>query len=136
MGRITALAGACIVLAILPTPGMAQVPPELRQVFRLDPESGCYRYTGDAAEFIGTFRKGSYVSVLMRTLDETGQPVPAAEETRTPGMDAPIVDTDTPETWFGPLVRGGSHGISFMPRAAFGSSAEVVICGRVHPPGE
>lgn len=126
------MAGVC--LALVATSTMAQVPPELRQAFKIDPESGCYRYTGDAVEFIGTFRKGSYVGVTMRTLDDKGQPVPQVEEMRTPVMDAPIVEDQTQGMWFGPLAMGGTHTITFMPRAAFGSTAEVVICGRVHPP--
>lgn len=126
------MTGMC--LALVATSGMAQVPPELRQDFRLDPESGCYRTTDDAVEFTGTFRRGSYVGVTMRTLDASGQPVPEAEEMRTPVMDAPIVEGETPETWFGPLATGGTHTITFTPRAAFGSTAEVTICGRVHPP--
>lgn len=134
MTKICGVAGICLALATSLTTVMAQVPPELQQTFRLDPESGCYRYTGDAVEFTGMFRKGSYVSVTMRTLDDKGQQLPEAEENRTPVMDAPIVDSETPETWFGPLATGGNHTITFIPRAMFGSSAEVVICGRVHPP--
>lgn len=38
------LTGVCLALATgLTTSGMAQVPPELQQAFRIDPESGCYR---------------------------------------------------------------------------------------------
>lgn len=131
MGRTYGLAGICLALA---TSAAAQVPPEMRQAFRLDSESGCYSYTGDAVEFTGTFRTGSYVSVTMRTLDASGKPVPSAEEMRTPSMDAPVVKGDGPEMWFGPLATGGSQTITFMPRAMFGSTAHVVICGRIHPP--
>ncbi len=125
------LAGICLTLA---TSAAAQVPAEMQQAFRLDPESGCYSYTGDAVEFTGRFRTGSYVGVTMRTLDAKGEPVPPSEEMRTPPMDALIATGSGPETWFGPLAMGGTHTITFMPRAMFGSTAHVVICGRVHPP--
>ncbi len=127
--------GLCLVLATgLASTGLAQVPPEMRHAFRINPEDGCYRYTGDAIEFTGMFRKSSYVGIVMRTLDAAGQPMPEAEETRTPAMDAPLVASTAPETWFGPLATGGLHTITFIPCTAFGSSAHVVICGRMHPP--
>lgn len=131
MARTYRLAGICLALA---TSATAQMPPEMQQAFGLDPESGCYTYTGDAVEFTGRFRTGSYVGVTMRTLDAKGEPVPPNEEMRTPSMDAPIATGSGPEMWFGPLATGGTHTITFMPRAMFGSTAHVVICGRVHPP--
>ncbi|MFS8047046.1 hypothetical protein [Rhizobium sp. BR 314] len=128
-----ALAGACL----LAVPAFAQEEgrsPIVRQAFKLAPTDGCFHYEGNAVEFIGRFRAGSYVSVTMHTLDEVGQPLPASDEQRVPVMDAPEFRVSGPALWFGPLPASRPYTISFMPTAAFGYSGRVTICGRGFPP--
>lgn len=109
-------------------------PPITRQVFKLNPDDGCFRYAGTAVEFTGRFLAGAYVRVAMSTLDATGQPVPAADEQRIPSMDAPEFKTADPASWFGPLRESRAYSIGFTPSAAFGHPGRVVICGRTSPP--
>ncbi len=131
--KAIAVSGTCL-LAI---PAFAQEEtrsPIVRQAFKLAPDDGCFHYQGNAVEFIGRFRAGSYVSVTMHTLDEAGQPLPASDEQRVPVMDAPDFRASGPVSWFGPLPASRPYTISFMPTAAFGYSGQVIICGRMVPP--
>ncbi|KAA6490843.1 hypothetical protein DXT98_01395 [Agrobacterium sp. ICMP 7243] len=122
---------------LLAAPTVAQTetqPPILRQTFKLNPEDGCFRYTGKAFEFTGRFRAGAYVSVTATTLNEAGQPAPAGDEQRIPIMDAPEYRTADPASWFGPLPASRMYSIGFMPSFTHGSPGQVVICGRVSAP--
>ncbi|RFB90336.1 hypothetical protein B5K11_19985 [Rhizobium leguminosarum bv. trifolii] len=114
----------------------AEVPGKLPSptVIKLNPADGCYRYSGDAVEFVGRFKVGSYIGVTMNTLDANGLPSPADREERIPAMDAPEFQTAAPGSWFGPLPQSKDYVITFMPRAAFGSLALVTICGRAAVP--
>jgi hypothetical protein len=102
--------------------------------FKLSSIDGCFRYTGKAVEFVGRFNVGSYVSVVMNSLDDAGRPSAAGEEVRIPVIDAPTYGSAAPGYWFGPLPKSRSYSTSFMPTAAFGSIGKVVICERVSPP--
>lgn len=131
------LASACVVLTAAVTAAAQDEPrhPLLkRQAFKLNPEDGCFRYTGTAYEFTGRFRAGAYVSITMHTLDDAGQPAPAGDEQRIPIMDAPEYRTADPASWFGPLPASRTYSIGFMPSFTHGSLGQVVICGRVSPP--
>jgi hypothetical protein len=124
---------------LLAWPGAIQAqeeaPPPIRpQMFKLNPNDGCYRYTGDAVEFVGRFKTGSYIGVTMNTLDANGLPLPPNKEERIPATDAPKFATDASGFWFGPLPQSKEYTITFIPRAAFGSPAVVAICGRMTPP--
>ncbi len=122
-----------------PAPGVAARPetpaPIVRQAFRLSPTDGCFRYTGDAVEFVGRLRAGSYISVVMQTQGDDRQPVPADEEQRVPNMDAPEYKTPDKAFWFGPLPQSRRYTIGFGPTAAFGYTGRVTICGRTAAPG-
>ncbi|TBD04574.1 hypothetical protein ELH21_09300 [Rhizobium leguminosarum] len=112
-----------------------EAPPPIRpQTFKLNPNDGCYRYIGDAVEFVGRFKAGSYIGVTMNTLDANGLPSPPNKEERIPAADAPEFQTDAAGFWFGPVPQSKEYAITFMPRAAFGSTAIVSICGRMTPP--
>ncbi|MCW1410752.1 MULTISPECIES: hypothetical protein [Rhizobium] len=104
------------------------------QTFKLNPADGCYRYSGDAVEFVGRFKAGSYLGITMNTLDANGLPSPPDKEERVPAMDAPECRTEASGFWFGPLPQSKDYLITFIPRAAFGSSAVVTLCGRTTPP--
>lgn len=130
--RTIAVAGAC--LLAVPAFAREEARPPIRQAFKLAPDDGCFHYQGNATEFAGRFRAGSYVSVTMHTLDEAGQPLPASDEQRIPVMDAPDFRVPGPASWFGPLPASRPYTISFMPTAAFGYSGRVTICGRRSPP--
>ncbi|MGY5780300.1 hypothetical protein [Rhizobium sp. LEGMi135b] len=134
---ISGLASLLAGLGLLAASAFAQDeprPPVVRQTVTLAPADGCFHYMGNAVEFIGRFRAGSYVSVTMHTLDDRGQPVPAGDEQRIPVMDAPDYRFPGPASWFGPLPTGRTYTISFMPTAAFGYSGRVTICGRMMTP--
>ncbi|MBY2985674.1 hypothetical protein [Rhizobium leguminosarum] len=103
-------------------------------IIKLNPADGCYRYSGDAVEFTGRFKAGSYIGVTMNTLDPNGLPSPPNREERIPAADAPEFQTEASGFWFGPLPQSKDYVVSFIPRAAFGSSAVVYICGRTTPP--
>lgn len=107
--------------------------PGVTQPFRLHPETGCFNYVGDAVTFVGRFRAGAYVSVLMEMVDDPTDMIPPGES-RIPSMDAPWLPSSGPESWFGPLSRGGEHSITFVPRAFHGTTAIVTICGRMSAP--
>ncbi|WP_454700903.1 hypothetical protein [Agrobacterium burrii] len=92
------------------------------QTVRLDPGSGCFRYQGTAAEFVGRFRRGSYVTVTMD------------DPERIPFMDAPEYIAPGSLTWYGPLPASRDYSIGFMPALLFGSPGKVVICGTTTPP--
>lgn len=132
------IAGACLLAA----PATAQEesrPPLMRQAFTLDPETGCFDYKGTAAEFVGRFKRGSYVTVTMQSLDDTGLLVPASQEERIPLMGGPGHPVDSPLSskayWFGPLPQTGPYTVTFMPRSLIGHPATVLICGRTFAPG-
>lgn len=109
-------------------------PPVRPHAFKLNSADGCYRYIGDAMLFVGRFRAGSYIGVTMNTLDPNGLPSRPDKEERIPSSDAPDFQTDSSGSWFGPLPQSKEYTITFIPRAAFGSSAVVSICGRMTPP--
>ncbi|MCW0983289.1 hypothetical protein OK142_20910 [Agrobacterium sp. BT-220-3] len=126
----------CLVLGAAPAIAQQEVRPlPARQSFKLDAESGCFGYRGTAAEFVGHFKRGAYVTVTMQTLDASGRPVPASEEQRIPVLDEPGHATGDGAYWFGPLPKTGPYVITFMPQSAFGHPANVVICGRTFAPG-
>ncbi|NEI65008.1 hypothetical protein [Rhizobium leguminosarum] len=112
----------------------ATAPPMRPQTFKLNSDDGCYRYIGDAVEFVGRFKAGSYIGVTMNTLDPNGLPSPPDKEERIPATDAPEFTTDASGFWFGPVPQSKEYTITFIPRAAFGSAAVVAICGRMTPP--
>ncbi|BCG83431.1 hypothetical protein [Mesorhizobium sp. 113-3-3] len=121
----------------LPTQASAQEEPSQpipSQRFKLGQSDGCFRYIGDAVEFIGRFKAGSYVGVSMITVGRDGLPTPAADEDRSPAMDLPEWKSASPYFWFGPAPSSRDYSITFSPRAAWGSSAIVTICGRQSPP--
>lgn len=48
-----------ILTATLPVAAHAEsLPPVLQKPFKLNPETGCFSYTGKAVEFTGQFRAG------------------------------------------------------------------------------
>lgn len=112
--------GACLLAA--PAFAQEERPPITRQAFKLDPETGCFDYTGPAVEFTGRFRAGSYVGVTMD------------DPERIPAMDAPEHKTPGSVSWFGPLPESRTYGIMFAPSYLHGSRGHVVICGRTAPP--
>ncbi|WP_105384350.1 hypothetical protein [Neorhizobium alkalisoli] len=115
------------VTCLLAAPALAETelahPMPTRQVFKLDAETGCFRYTGKAAEFVGRFKRGSYVSVTMDNPE------------RIPLMDAPEFKTPDPASWFGPLLESRNYSIGYLPAMLFGTPGTVTICGRTFPPG-
>ncbi|PDT38158.1 hypothetical protein CO671_01810 [Rhizobium sp. M10] len=118
--RALCVVGACLLAA----PASAeQAPLPKTQPFKLDAGTGCFNYTGSAGMFVGQFKRGAYVSVLMDNPE------------RIPVLDAPDYKTNGPASWFGPLPKSGSYTIMFMPRYLHGSPGTVEICGRTTPPG-
>ncbi|WP_037471810.1 hypothetical protein [Sinorhizobium fredii] len=115
------------VTCLLAAPALAETelahPMPTRQAFKLDAETGCFRYTGKAAEFVGRFKRGSYVSVTMDNPE------------RIPIMDAPEFKTRDPASWFGPIPESRDYSIGYMPAMLFGTPGTVTICGRTFPPG-
>lgn len=132
---------ACLLTGTFPAAVHAESrPPIERQTFKLDPETGCFDYKGTAAEFVGRFKQGSYVTVTMQSLDATGLLVPAAQEQRVPLMEnSPGHLSESPlhakAYWFGPLPKTGPYTFTFMPRSLIGHPATVLICGRTFAPG-
>lgn len=96
--------------------------PIIRKEFKLDPESGCFRYTGNALEFVGRFKAGAYVHVTMDNPE------------RIPVMNAPEYKASGPGVWYGPLDKTGAYSITFYPSFTHGSVDSVSICGRVRAP--
>lgn len=122
----------------LPAQASAQEEPSQpvpSQRFKLGQSDGCFRYIGDAVEFVGRFKAGSYIGVSMITIGRDGMPTPAADEDRTPAMDLPAWTSPSPYFWFGPATSSRDYSITFSPRAVWGSTAIVTICGRQSPPG-
>ncbi|WFU01940.1 hypothetical protein QA648_17845 [Rhizobium sp. CB3171] len=131
---------ACLLTAALPVTAHADSRPPLeRQAFKLDAETGCFDYKGTAAEFVGRFKRGSYVTVTMQSLDAMGVLVPPSQEQRIPLMDGPGHPLESPlhakAYWFGPLPKTGPYTFTFMPRSLVGHPASVLICGRTFAPG-
>lgn len=127
-------AGATVLLS---GPAKAQEEPTQPipiQRFKLGQSDGCFRYIGDAVQFVGRLKAGSYIGVSMITIGRDGMPTPAADEDRTPAMDLPAWSSASPYFWFGPATSSRDYSISFSPRAFWGSSAIVTICGRQSPP--
>ncbi|OWK21380.1 hypothetical protein AJ88_22900 [Mesorhizobium amorphae CCBAU 01583] len=123
--------------AFLPAQSSAQEEPSQpvpSQRFKLGQSDGCFRYIGDAVEFVARFKAGSYVGVSMITIGKDGLPTPATDEDRSPAMDLPEWKSASPYFWFGPATSSRDYSITFSPRAAWGSSAIVTICGRQSPP--
>ncbi|WJR67099.1 hypothetical protein QTA58_23455 [Neorhizobium sp. CSC1952] len=114
--------GACL----LASPAVADTelahPMPTRQAFRLDPATGCFRYSGTAAEFVGRLRRGAYVSVTMD------------DPERIPVMDAPEFRAPGGLSWFGPLPATRDYSIMYTPAMRIGTPAKVVICGTTSPP--
>ncbi|CDX21341.1 exported hypothetical protein [Mesorhizobium plurifarium] len=105
------------------------------QRFKLGAKSGCWNYVGDATVFTGRLRAGAYVGIQMVTIGQDGFPEPFDQEERTPSLDVPEVDSSTPrnwlgKAWFGPLPATKDYSFMFIPRASFGTTALVTICGR------
>jgi hypothetical protein len=138
MAVFRAHVGAVLAVLLVSAPTQAQEEqpqPIPTQKFRLARTDGCFRYIGDAVEFVGHFRAGSYIGVSMITIGPDGFPTPAADEQRAPAMDLPEWKSASPSFWFGPTAVSRNYSIMFVPRAAWGSSAIVTICGRQTPPG-
>ncbi|TPI54211.1 hypothetical protein FJ420_30595 [Mesorhizobium sp. B3-1-3] len=134
MRAFVCVAGAIVILSA-PTMAQDEQPqPTPTQRFKLDQRDGCYRYIGDAVEFVGHFKAGSYIGISMITIGRDGLPTPAADEERTPAMDLPEWKSTSPHFWFGPTTASRDYAITFVPRAAWGSAAIVTICGRQTPP--
>ncbi|MER9249912.1 hypothetical protein [Mesorhizobium sp. M0590] len=127
-------AGAAVLVAAPATAQEEQPQPTPTQRFKLGQSDGCFRYIGDAVEFVGRFKAGSYIGVSMITIGRDGLPTPAADEDRSPAMDLPEAKSASLYFWFGPTPRTQDYSIMFTPRAAWGSSAFVTICGRQSPP--
>ncbi|TIV37018.1 MAG: hypothetical protein E5V91_19790 [Mesorhizobium sp.] len=104
------------------------------QKFKLGRSDGCFRYIGDAVEFVGHFKAGSYIGISMITIGPDGFPTPAADEQRAPAMDLQEWTRPSRYFWFGPTTVGRDYSITFVPRSDWGSSAIVTICGRQVPP--
>lgn len=96
--------------------------PIIRKVFKLDPESGCFQYTGRALEFIGRFKAGAYVHITMD------------DPERIPMLDAPEVKAKGRGIWYGPVAKTGTYSIMFYPTYTHGSVDNVHICGSMVPP--
>lgn len=107
----------------------------VEQRFRLDAETGCWSYLGKATVFTGRLKAGAYVGIQMVTVGPDGFPVPFDQEERMPGLDVPPVDGPPHQSWYGPLPATKDYMFMYAPRAAFGSTALVTICGRTSPPG-
>ncbi|TGV77264.1 hypothetical protein EN792_049670 [Mesorhizobium sp. M00.F.Ca.ET.149.01.1.1] len=105
------------------------------QKFKLGRTDGCFRYIGDAVEFVGHFKAGSYIGISMITIGPDGFPTPAADEQRASAMDLPEWKSASPYFWFGATTTSRDYSITFVPRAVWGSAAIVTICGRQTPPG-
>lgn len=132
------LAAAAAVIALLSVSAHAQDEPRQPtpvQKFKLSRTDGCFRYIGDGVEFVGHFKAGSYIGISMITIGPDGFPTPAADEQRAPAMDLPEWKSSSPNFWFGPTTVSRDYSITFVPRAVWGSSAIVTICGRQTPPG-
>ncbi|MER9489682.1 hypothetical protein NKI50_27550 [Mesorhizobium sp. M0563] len=126
--------GAAVLLSAPATAQEEQPQPVPRQRFKLGQSDGCFRYIGDAVEFVGRFKAGSYIGVSMITIGQDGMPTPPADEDRTPAMDLPVWTSPSPYLWFGPTTSSRDYSITFSPRAFWGNSAIVTICGRQSPP--
>lgn len=125
-------------IGLLLAPAQAQdepAQPAPIQNFKLGRTDGCFRYIGDAVEFVGHFKAGSYIGISMITIGPDGFPTPAADEERAPAMDLPEWNSASPYFWFGPTTTSRDYSITFVPRAVWGSAAIVTICGRQTPPG-
>ncbi|TGT91910.1 MULTISPECIES: hypothetical protein [unclassified Mesorhizobium] len=125
-------------IGLLLAPAQAQdepAQPAPIQNFKLGRIDGCFRYIGDAVEFVGHFKAGSYIGISMITIGPDGFPTPAADEERAPAMDLPEWKSASPYFWFGPTTTSRDYSITFVPRAVWGSAEIVTICGRQTPPG-
>jgi hypothetical protein len=107
----------------------------VEQRFKLDTGTGCWSHLGKATVFTGHFKAGAYIGIQMVTIGQDGFPVPFDQEERMPGLDAPEVDGPPHQSWYGPLPSTKDYSFMYAPRAAFGSTALVTICGRTTAPG-
>lgn len=114
--------GACLLAAAALADTELAHPVPTRQAFRLNPETGCFLYSGTAAEFVGRFRRGAYVSVTMD------------DPERIPVMDAPEFKAPGSLSWFGPLPATRDYSIMYTPAMLIGTPGKVVICGTTLPP--
>ncbi|WP_142781073.1 hypothetical protein [Agrobacterium sp. T29] len=123
--KISVMALAGVLLMAAPASAETELahPLPMRQTFRLDAETGCYLYEGRAAEFVGSLKRGSYVSVTMD------------DPERIPIMDAPEFKSNNKAAWFGPLPESRAYTIVFVPAMLIGTPGNVVICGRTFAPG-
>ncbi len=126
--------GATVVLSAQAKSQEGPTQPGPVQRFKLGPSDGCFHYFGDAVEFVGRFKAGSYIGVSMISIGGDGMPEPAADEDRTPAMELPAWTSASPHSWFGPTTSSRDYSITFAPRAFWGSSAFVTICGSQSPP--
>jgi hypothetical protein len=134
---IGARLGAALGIFLMVAPAKAQdeqPQPTPTQNFKLGRQDGCFRYIGNAVQFVGRFKAGSYIGVSMITIAADGFPTPASAEERAPAMDLPEWKSASPYSWFGPTTISRDYSITFVPRAVWGSSAMVTICGRQSPP--
>ncbi|RWQ30233.1 MAG: hypothetical protein EOS21_32445 [Mesorhizobium sp.] len=107
------LAALCVTATMAQEEQPTQPPPFQR--FKLAQSDGCFRYIGDAVEFVGRFKAGSYIGVSMITIGSDGMPTPAADEDRTPAMDLPAWSSAWPHFWYGPTPRAQDYSIMFSP---------------------
>ncbi|MER8606601.1 hypothetical protein NKH48_23250 [Mesorhizobium sp. M1233] len=125
------MAAACLTATLAMAAGNG-APGELIEVrVRLSSDTGCWFYFGDATIFTGKFKKGAYIGVSMVTIGRDGFPEAPDQEERSPVLDAPELSGGPANRhWFGPLAASKDYQIMFSPRASFGSTALVTVCGR------
>lgn len=110
-------------------------PNDFREVkVKLDKETGCGSYFGDATVFTVRLKEGAYLGVQMVTIGQDGFAEAFDQEERTPSLDVPEVDGPPHQSWFGPLPATKDYKVMYSPRASFGSKALVTICGRTTAP--
>jgi hypothetical protein len=108
----------------------------VEQRFKLGRDSGCWSYLGEATVFTGRLKAGAYVGIQMVTIGRNGFPEGFDREERMPGLDVAQVDGPAHQSWFGPLPATKDYSFMFAPRASFGSTALVTICGRAILPSD
>ncbi|MGX5844192.1 hypothetical protein ACWGTI_26085 [Mesorhizobium sp. ArgA1] len=84
--------GASILVSVSAQAQDERPQPAPVQKFKLGRDDGCFRYVGDAVEFVGHFKAGSYIGVSMITVGRDSLPTPAADEGRSPA----VLETEPP----------------------------------------
>lgn len=136
---------AAVVLCGAAVAGGNAGPNDFREIrIKLDPNSGCWSYLGDATVFTGKFKAGAYLGVQMVTIGQDGFPEPFDQEERSislggivkeGGNPLPEISGPSGQAWFGPLPATKDYSFMFSPRASFGTKALVTICGSKTAPG-